>query len=108
MGPEAVNIVNRRDIEAAEDKEERRRELVDQYRQKFANPILPLPGLGRRGNRSRHTRIYLLKGLEMLREKRDQRPMKKHSNRRYKPDARSVDFSPVNSKIRLIWKATSG
>lgn len=82
MGPEgAVNIVNRRDIEAAEDKEERRRELVDQYRQKFANPyIAAARGWVDEVIDPRHTRIYLLKGLEMLREKRDQRPMKKHSN----------------------------
>ncbi|HHX86643.1 MAG TPA: acyl-CoA carboxylase subunit beta, partial [Firmicutes bacterium] len=41
MGPEgAVNIVHRRDIEAAEDKQQCRKELVDQYRQKFANPYI--------------------------------------------------------------------
>src|SRR5205814_8045770 len=41
MGPEgAVNIVFRRELEQAEDKEGRRRELVTEYEQKFANPYL--------------------------------------------------------------------
>ncbi len=82
MGPEgAVNIVHRRDIEAAEDKQQCRLDLVEQYRQKFANPyIAAARGWIDEVIDPRHTRVYLLKGLEMLRTKRDQRPMRKHGN----------------------------
>ncbi len=82
MGPEgAVNIVHRRDIEAADDKQQCRNDLVEQYRQKFANPyIAAARGWIDEVIDPRHTRAYLLKGLEMLQTKRDQRPMKKHGN----------------------------
>src|SRR5207302_97547 len=41
MGPEgAVNIVFRKELEQAEDKQARREELVTEYEQKFANPYL--------------------------------------------------------------------
>ncbi|TET96069.1 MAG: acyl-CoA carboxylase subunit beta, partial [Dehalococcoidia bacterium] len=41
MGPSgAVNIVFRREIEAASDPEAKRKELVEQYRQQFANPYV--------------------------------------------------------------------
>ncbi len=82
MGPEgAINIVHRRDIEAAEDKQKCRQELVEQYRQKFANPyIAAARGWIDEVIDPRHTRVYLLKGLEMLQNKRVQRPMKKHGN----------------------------
>src|SRR5438046_6017045 len=41
MGPEgAVNIVMRREIESAQDKPVRRKELIAEYEAKFANPYI--------------------------------------------------------------------
>jgi propionyl-CoA carboxylase beta chain len=41
MGAEgAVNILFRRDVQAAEDPEAKRRELVDDYQAKFNNPYV--------------------------------------------------------------------
>jgi acetyl-CoA carboxylase carboxyltransferase component len=39
MGPEgAVNIIFRKELEDADDPERRRAELIDDYRERFANP----------------------------------------------------------------------
>src|SRR5438046_858489 len=49
MGPEgAVNIVFRKEIEKAEDKEQRRAELIADYERKFPNPYIA----AERGNRA--------------------------------------------------------
>jgi propionyl-CoA carboxylase beta chain len=82
MGPEgAVNIVNRRELEAAADKEQLRQELVRQYRDKFANPyIAAARGWIDEVIDPRQTRAYLLRALEALETKREQRPLRKHGN----------------------------
>lgn len=82
MGPDgAVNIINRRDLEAAADKEEARQELVQQYREKYANPyIAAARGWIDEVINPVQTRAYLLKGLEMMETKREQRPLRKHGN----------------------------
>ncbi|MBW6464103.1 MAG: acyl-CoA carboxylase subunit beta [Dethiobacteria bacterium] len=82
MGPEgAVNIVNRRDIEAAEDKDAKRKELVDQYREKYANPyIAAARGWIDEVIDPRDTRAYLIRGLDMVSGKHEQRLMRKHGN----------------------------
>ena len=42
MGPEgAVNIVFRKELEESDDADERRRELIADYREQFANPSWP-------------------------------------------------------------------
>ena len=82
MGPEAaVNLLFRRELEAAADPESRRRELVSEYEQQFATPyqaaargfvddvILP-----------RQTRPWLIRALRVAREKRVSRPARKHGN----------------------------
>ncbi len=82
MGPEgAVNIVMRRDIEAAEDKEARRRELIADYTQKFANPYIA----AERGYvddviEPSETRGRLIRSLRMLATKREAVPPRKHGN----------------------------
>ncbi len=82
MGPEgAVNIVNRRELEAADDKEQKRQELVQQYREEYANPyIAAARGWIDEVIDPRQTRAYLIRGLEMVENKREQRLMRKHGN----------------------------
>lgn len=82
MGPEgAVNIVNRREIEEAEDKTEKRQELVDEYRQRYANPyIAAARGWIDDVVDPRETRDCLIRGLAMIGNKREQRLNRKHGN----------------------------
>ena len=82
MGPDgAINIIFRKEIEAAKDKEKKRAELVKEYREKFANPYIAA-GLGYIDKviYPRETRPLICKGLEMLASKRQSRPPKKHGN----------------------------
>jgi propionyl-CoA carboxylase beta chain len=82
MGPApAVNIIYRKEIEAAGDSEARRQELVDEYTERLANPY----AAAERGYVDdvidpRDTRRVLIDGLEMLRTKREQLPQRKHGN----------------------------
>ncbi len=82
MGPDgAVNIVFRKELEKAEDPVSRKAELVNDYREKFANPYVA----AERGYiddviEPRETRSRLINALEMLQNKRDANPAKKHGN----------------------------
>ncbi len=82
MGPDgAVNIIFRKELEAAEDPAARKSELVQQYREKFANPYIA----AERGYlddviEPKETRPRLINALEMLSNKRDANPAKKHGN----------------------------
>lgn len=82
MGPEgAVNVVNRRDIEAAEDQGAKRAELVKNYRDKYANPyIAAAQGWIDEVIDPADTRAYIIKGLAMASNKQVQRLMRKHGN----------------------------
>jgi methylmalonyl-CoA carboxyltransferase large subunit len=80
MGAEgAAEIVFRREIDTAEDKEGRRQELVNEYRDTFSNPYV---AAGRRLVddiiEPAETRKYLAEALESLHTKRELRPQKKH------------------------------
>jgi methylmalonyl-CoA carboxyltransferase large subunit len=80
MGAEgAVEIVFRKEMEAAADKAKRRAELIEQYRAAFASPYV---AAGRRLVDDiidpTDTRRHLSRALEYLQTKRDQRPPKKH------------------------------
>jgi len=80
MGAEgAAEIVFRREIDAAQDKAARRKELVTEYRETFANPYV---SAGRRLVddiiEPSETRKYLALALESLHAKRELRPPKKH------------------------------
>jgi acetyl-CoA carboxylase carboxyltransferase component len=82
MGPDgAINIIFRKEIEAAKNKEKKRAELVKDYREKFANPYIAA-GLGYIDKVifPRETRFLICKGLDMLASKRQSRPPKKHGN----------------------------
>lgn len=80
MGPDgAVNIIFRKEISQAEDPAARKNEMVNDYRAKFANPYVAAS----RGYiddviEPRETRPRLINALEMLANKRDSNPPKKH------------------------------
>jgi acetyl-CoA carboxylase carboxyltransferase component len=82
MGPEgAVNILFKDEIEQAEDPEAKRQELVTSYQEKFDNPyIAAARGYIDEVIEPRHTRGKLIVALEMLQNKRDSNPPKKHGN----------------------------
>jgi acetyl-CoA carboxylase carboxyltransferase component len=82
MGPEgAVNVVFRKELAEAEDPEALRERLVQEYRERFANPYVAA-GRGYLDGviRPSQTRYMLIRGLEMLRDKRVRRPARKHGN----------------------------
>ncbi len=82
MGPEgAVNILFKDDIEQAENPEQRRKELITEYTEKFANPYIAA-GRGYIDEiiEPSQTRTKLINALEMLKNKRDTNPPKKHGN----------------------------
>jgi propionyl-CoA carboxylase beta chain len=82
MGPEgAVNIIYRDVIAKSENPEETRRQLVAEYQDKFANPyVAAARGYIDDVIDPRNTRPMLIKALEMLKNKRDTNPPKKHGN----------------------------
>ena len=82
MGPQgAVNILYRNELEEADNPDELRDELIEEYREEFANPytatdkgflddvIVPT-----------ETRPRLIDDLKMLESKREDKPDKKHGN----------------------------
>jgi acetyl-CoA carboxylase carboxyltransferase component len=82
MGPEgAVNILFKDEIEAAADPAARRQELITYYQEKFANPYeAAARGYIDEIIEPRDTRPKLIRALEMLKNKRDTNPPKKHGN----------------------------
>lgn len=82
MGPEgAVNIIFRKDLAAAEDPQARRQELVQEYRDNFANPYVAAGrGLVDDVIGPADTRIHLVNALTILAGKREKQPAKKHGN----------------------------
>ncbi len=82
MGPDgAVNIVFKDTIDKSSTPEETRKQLIDDYREKFANPYVAA-GKGYLDDviDPRTTRPMLIKALEMLKNKVDTNPSKKHGN----------------------------
>lgn len=82
MGPEgAANIVYRKEIDSAADPNAERAARVQQYRDKYSNPyIAAARGWVDDVIDPRDTRKHLLKGLQMLSNKQEDRPRKKHGN----------------------------
>jgi acetyl-CoA carboxylase carboxyltransferase component len=82
MGPDgAVNIIFRKEIEKASEPNSRKIELTSEYREKYANPYIA----AERGYlddiiEPNQTRPRLINALEMLQNKRDSNPHKKHGN----------------------------
>ena len=82
MGPEgAVNIIFKKEIETAAQPEQKRAELVQEYKEKFANPYKAAElGYLDAIISPKDTRYKLIKALEMLKNKREAFPPKKHGN----------------------------
>ena len=82
MGPEgAVNILYKRELDAAADPAAARAEKVEEFREKFANPyIAAARGFIDEVIRPRETRRKLIAALKNLENKRDKNPPKKHGN----------------------------
>jgi len=82
MGPQgAVDIVYRRELQAAANPEVRRTELVEEYIERYANPYVA----AERGYVDdvidpAETRRVLVRALDMLRSKREELPRRKHGN----------------------------
>lgn len=82
MGPDgAVGIIFRNEIANAKDPVARKAELVQEYRNAFANPFVAA-GRGYVDDiiEPSETRPRLIEAIEMLRNKRDANPPKKHGN----------------------------
>ena len=81
-GPDAaVNIVFRNELQKAEDSDAARRRLIADYKERFANPY----AAASRGYIDdvidpRDTRWKIIRALEILRNKTDTSPPKKHGN----------------------------
>jgi propionyl-CoA carboxylase beta chain len=82
MGPEgAVDIVYKRELDAAANREQVRREKIDEFRDRFANPYVAADrGFVDAVIQPRETRKKLIQALGMLENKRDKNPPKKHGN----------------------------
>jgi propionyl-CoA carboxylase beta chain len=82
MGPKgAVEIIFKKDIDKAEDKEAKLNQLISEYTEKFANPYIAaergyvddviLPS---------ETRLRLINTFQLLKNKVDNNPKRKHCN----------------------------
>ncbi|WBT09461.1 acyl-CoA carboxylase subunit beta [Corynebacterium sp. SCR221107] len=80
MGAEgAVNVVFRKEIEAAEDKAAKREELIQLYKDTFSTPFMAASrGLVDDIIDPAETRLHIADALEVLTNKRETRPAKKH------------------------------
>jgi propionyl-CoA carboxylase beta chain len=82
MGPEgAVNIIFRAELQKAADQTAERKRLIDNYREKFANPFKAAEdGFVDEVIEPALLRKRLTAALRMLKDKRDTNPPKKHGN----------------------------
>jgi acetyl-CoA/propionyl-CoA carboxylase carboxyl transferase subunit len=82
MGPEgAVNVLYSDELDAADDADARRADLVEEYREEFANPYTAADrGFIDDVIEPQDTRARLVDDLHMLQTKRESNPEKKHGN----------------------------
>ena len=82
MGAEgAVNIIHRSEISQAHDPDQKRQELIKDYQERFTTPYIAASrGFLDDVIDPADTRVQIIKALEMLRNKRDSLPAKKHGN----------------------------
>jgi len=77
----AVNVIHRRALAGADDPDAERAQLVAEYEDQFNNPYVAARyGLVDNVIEPRETRPKLIRALEMLRNKRESLPPKKHGN----------------------------
>jgi len=82
MGPEgAVNIIARKEITEANDPEAERTRLASEYREAFANSYIAAElGYIDEVIRPEDTRLKLVEAFDMLEDKKETNPPKKHGN----------------------------
>ncbi len=82
MGPEgAVEIIHRRELETADDPARRKAELAADYRSRFASPyVAAARGFIDDIIEPSQTRPRLINALQVLQNKRDSNPPRKHGN----------------------------
>lgn len=82
MGPEgAANIIFAKEIALSDNPEQTRQTKIDEYREKFANPyVAAAHGMVDDVIDPRETRIKLIQALDMMKNKKEDRPKKKHGN----------------------------
>jgi propionyl-CoA carboxylase beta chain len=82
MGPEgAVDIVYKRELDGAENRDAARQEKIEEFRERLANPYVAADrGFVDAVIQPRETRKKLIQALAMLETKRDKNPAKKHGN----------------------------
>ncbi|WP_085508779.1 acyl-CoA carboxylase subunit beta [Thalassobacillus devorans] len=82
MGPEgAANIIFAKEIKESDNPEETRQKKISEYRERFANPYVAASlGMVDDVIDPRETRSTLIKALDMLKNKKEERPKKKHGN----------------------------
>jgi acetyl-CoA/propionyl-CoA carboxylase carboxyl transferase subunit len=82
MGPKgAVNVLFSEELDAADDPGQRRDQLIEEYRDQFANPYTAADrGFVDDVLHPEDTRPQLIDDLEMLRSKRKSGPDRKHGN----------------------------
>jgi acetyl-CoA/propionyl-CoA carboxylase len=82
LGPEAaITIVHRKDLKNSKNAIEIKKKLAKEYREKFANPYIA----AEKGTIDLvidpiETRIMIVKALNVLQNKRESRPIRKHGN----------------------------
>jgi propionyl-CoA carboxylase beta chain len=77
----AANIIFAKEIADSDNPEETRQQKIEEYREKFANPyVAAARGMVDDVIDPRETRIKIIQALEMLRNKKESRPEKKHGN----------------------------
>lgn len=82
LGPEAaITIIHRRDLKGSADAAAKKKQLAKEYRDKFANPYIA----AEKGTIDlvidpAETRPMLIRALDMLINKNERRPWKKHGN----------------------------
>lgn len=78
-GGGAVNVLFRREIEQSSDPARTRAEKIAEYQERFNGPFEALSKqFAHAALRPRETRRRLIQSLELLRDKKEQRPKKKH------------------------------
>ncbi|WP_121613955.1 acyl-CoA carboxylase subunit beta [Mesobacillus foraminis] len=82
MGPQgAANIIFNKEIQSSDNPEAVRQQKIEEYREKFANPYIAASrGMVDDVIDPRETRIKIIQALEMLRNKKEIRPRRKHGN----------------------------
>ncbi len=82
MGPNgAVKIIHRKELQEASDPQQMQKKFTQEYREKYASPFLAA-GQGYLDDiiKPQESRMRLIKSLEMLLDKREATPNRKHGN----------------------------